>query len=74
MDRAARVSRRRFLSRRNKAKRYLARSREAWAEGVNEPQKFIPAGDQMVVFVHARVRATGSNDWRDDKPADVYTI
>jgi hypothetical protein len=33
------------------AKRYLAQSRAAAAE----PEQFIPAGDLIVVFVHARV-------------------
>lgn len=56
------------------AKRYLAQSRAAWAEVVSEPEQFIVHGDQVVVFVHARVRAKGNNDWQDVKLADVYTF
>jgi uncharacterized protein len=56
------------------AKRYLAQSRTAWAEVVSEPEQFIVHGDQVVVFVHARVRAKASNDWQDVKLADVYTF
>jgi uncharacterized protein len=53
---------------------YLTHSREAWAEGRSEPEEFIPAGDRIVVFVHARVRAKGSSEWQDVRLADVYTI
>jgi uncharacterized protein len=56
------------------AKRYLAQSRAAWAEVASEPEQFIVHGDQVVVFVHARVRAKASNDWQDVKLADVYTF
>ncbi len=46
-------------------RRYLTHSREAWAEGRSEPEEFIPAGDRIVVFVHARVRAKGGSEWQD---------
>jgi ketosteroid isomerase-like protein len=55
-------------------RRYLTQSREAWAEGRSEPERFIPAGDRIVVFVHARVRAKGSSEWQDVRLADVYTV
>ncbi len=38
------------------AKRYLTQSRAGAAEVISEPERFIPSGDQIVVFVHARVR------------------
>jgi len=56
------------------AKRYLAQSREVWAEVASEPEQFIVHGNLVVVFVQARVRAKGSNDWQDVKLADVYTF
>ena len=56
------------------AKRCLTQSRSAWAEVVSDPEQFIVHGDQVVVFVHARVRAKASNDWQDVKLADVYTF
>jgi ketosteroid isomerase-like protein len=59
---------------RESAKRYLAQSRAAWAEVSSEPEQFIPAGNRIVVFVHARVRAKGSNEWQDVRLADVYTF
>lgn len=59
---------------RDGAKRYLTQSRAAWAEVISEPEQFIDAGDRIVVFVHARVRAKESNDWQEVRLADVYTV
>src|SRR5580692_4123012 len=59
---------------REAAKRYLTQSRAAWAEVSSEPEQFITAGNRIVVFVHARVRAKGSNEWQDVRLADVYTF
>jgi uncharacterized protein len=55
-------------------KRYLTQSRAAWAEVSSEPERFITAGNRIVVFVHARVRPKGSNQWQDVRLADVYTV
>jgi hypothetical protein len=55
-------------------KGYLTQSRAAWAEVSSQPERFITAGDRIVVFVHARVRAKGSNEWQDVRLADVYTM
>jgi ketosteroid isomerase-like protein len=55
-------------------KPYLKQSRAAWAEVNSEPERFIIAGDRIVVFVHARVRPKGSNHWHDITLADVYTV
>jgi hypothetical protein len=71
---------------RESAKQYLAQSRAAWAEVTSEPEQFIPAGNRILVLVHARVRARvrakdrakdrakGSNEWQDVRLADVYTF
>jgi ketosteroid isomerase-like protein len=53
---------------------YLTQSRAAWAEVHSEPERFIPAGNKIVVFVHARVRAEGSAETQDVRLADVYTF
>ena len=53
---------------------YLTQSRANWAEGSSEPEQFIPAGDRIVVFVHARFRLNGSSDWHEVRLADVYTF
>ena len=51
---------------------YLTQSRAGWAEGRSEPEKFIVARDRVVVFVHARIRMKGSNEWHEIRLADVY--
>jgi ketosteroid isomerase-like protein len=56
------------------AKRYLAQSREAWAEVSSQPERFITAGNRIVVFVHARVKPKGGNEWQETNLADVYTV
>ena len=59
---------------RDGVKQYLTQSRAAWAEANSEPERFIIAGDRIVVFVHARVRPNGSNRWQEISLADVYTV
>lgn len=55
-------------------KRYLRQSRASAAEVISTPERFIPAGDRIVVFVHARVLPKNTETWQDVKLADVYTI
>lgn len=55
-------------------KGYLKQSRERWTEGRSEPERFITAGDRIVVFVHVRFIPKGGNEWHDAKIADVYTV
>ncbi|HZQ22793.1 MAG TPA: nuclear transport factor 2 family protein [Terriglobales bacterium] len=59
---------------REEVKQYLAQSRAAWAEVISEPEEFIPAGNRVVVFVHARVRPKNGNEWQEVRLADVYTF
>lgn len=56
------------------AKKYLAQSRASAARVISEPEQFIPAGNRIIVFVHARVLPKGSNTWQDVRLADVYTF
>jgi ketosteroid isomerase-like protein len=56
------------------ASEYLTQSRASWADVQSDPERFISAGDRIVVFVHARVRAHGSDEWLDVRLADVYTF
>lgn len=54
---------------------YLTQSRAGWIEGRSEPEQFLPAGDKVVVFVHARFRPKGNpSDWTEVRLADVYTF
>jgi len=59
---------------RDQVKQYLTQSRANWAEGSSEPVQFIPSGNRVVVFVHARFRLKDSNDWQVVDLADVYTV
>jgi uncharacterized protein len=53
---------------------YLSQSRGNWAEGSSQPERFIVAGDKIIVFVHARVRLKDSSEWHETRLADVFTF
>jgi ketosteroid isomerase-like protein len=59
---------------RDAAKGYLKQSRAAWSEVVSDPERFITAGDRVIVFVYARVRPKGGKEWQEVRLADVYTV
>jgi ketosteroid isomerase-like protein len=52
----------------------LSKGRNTWAEGSCELERFIAAGDKIVVFVHVRVRLKDHTEWIDGRIADVYTF
>src|ERR1700677_4685688 len=58
--------------RREGARQSHTTSRASVAEVISEPDQFIPAGDHIVVFVHARVRPKDSISWQEVLLADVY--
>lgn len=55
-------------------KAHVAHHRGNWAEGSCEPQRFIVAGDKIVVFVHVRVRLKNESEWREGAVGDVFTF
>ena len=55
-------------------KAHFSWARGTWAEGSCEPERFIPAGDKVVVCVHVRVRLSHETEWREGRLADVYTL
>lgn len=59
---------------RDGAMRYLKQSRAGAAEVISKPERFIVAGDRIVVFVHARVLPKTGEAWQDVRLADVYTF
>ena len=59
---------------RDAVKGYLSQSRAGWMEGSSKPERFIVAGNRIIVFVFARFIAKGTNQWHETKLADVYTI
>jgi len=53
---------------------HISRARDSWAEGGCEPQRFIVAGDRVIVFVHVRVRLKHESEWREGRTVDVFTF
>lgn len=53
---------------------HAAKARGSWAEGSCEPQRFIVAGERVIVIVHVHVRLKHETDWREGRLADVYTF
>jgi glutathione S-transferase len=53
---------------------HISRGRNTWAEGGCELERFIVAGDKIVVFVRARVRLKGRTEWGEGQFADVHTF
>lgn len=53
---------------------HLSQSRNTWAEGSCEPERFVIAGDKIVVFISVHVRLKSETEWRDGRHAAVYTF
>ena len=53
---------------------HVSLGRSTWAEGSCEPERFIVAGDKVVVCIHVRVRLKDKTEWIDGRLADVYTF
>ncbi len=53
---------------------HVWRGRGTWAEGSCEPERFIVAGDRIIVLTHVRVRLKHESEWREGRTADVYTF
>ena len=45
-----------------------------WDEGRSEPERFIVAGDKIIVFVHARARLKDRTEWHEKRSADAFTF
>jgi ketosteroid isomerase-like protein len=53
---------------------HLSKGRGTWAEGGCEPERFIVAGDRLIVSVYVRVRLKHETEWREGRIADVFTF
>jgi ketosteroid isomerase-like protein len=53
---------------------HVSRGRNTWAEGGCEPERFVVAGDKIVVFLHVHVRLKNRTEWNDGRMADVFTF
>lgn len=50
----------------------VAKGRGTWAEGRCNPENFLVKGDQVGVYLHARVRLKDAADWVDGRFADGF--
>ena len=55
-------------------KAHLSWARGTWGEGSCEPERFVVAGDKVIVFLHVRVRLAHETEWREGRHAAVYTF
>ncbi len=53
---------------------HVTAGRGPWAEGGCEPQRFVVAGDRVVVLVDVRVRLKTETDWRTGRVADGFAF
>jgi ketosteroid isomerase-like protein len=53
---------------------HVVNGRSTWAEGSCEPERFVVAGDTVIVLTHVRVRLKDHADWLEGHTADVYTF
>ena len=53
---------------------HVAQGRGSWAEGSCEPERFVTAGDRVVVIIHVRVRLKTETEWREGRIADGFTF
>jgi ketosteroid isomerase-like protein len=54
--------------------KHVSEGRSTWAEGGCKPERFIVAGDKVVVALHVRVRLKDRTDWIDARIADGFTF
>lgn len=55
-------------------KAHFSHHRGNWAEGSCETERFVVAGERIIVFVHVRVRLKDETEWREGHIADVFTF
>ena len=53
---------------------HMTKGRGTWAEGTCEPETFLTNGDNVVVYLHVRIRLKDSLDWVDGRFADGFVV
>src|SRR5687767_15002400 len=53
---------------------HVTKGRGTWAEGSCEPERFIAAGDKIVVIARVHVRLKTETEWREGRTGDVFTF
>ena len=54
--------------------KHITKGRGTWAEGTCEPEQFLTNGDNVVVYLHVRVRLKDSTDWVGGRFADGFVV
>jgi len=55
-------------------KAHLSKARSTWAEGRCEAERFIVAGDRIIVLIYVHVRLEHETEWREGRHAAAYTF
>ena len=55
-------------------KAHIAQGRATWAEGTCTPERFVVAGDKIVLFIRIHVRLKDKTQWLDGEIGDVFTF
>ena len=53
-------------------KAHFEKSRDTWAEGACEPERFQAAGDKVIAFVHVKVKLKAGGKRVEGRVADVF--
>lgn len=53
---------------------HVTQGRSTWAEGACEPERFVVAGDKIIVVCHVRVRLKDQTEWLEGRTGDVFTF
>src|SRR6188768_1444869 len=51
---------------------HLAQARGRWAEGSCEPERFVVAGDKVIVFLKIHVRLKNETEFREGRHAAIF--
>ena len=52
----------------------LKTSRETWAEGTCEPERYVVVGDRILLYAHVHVRLKTETEYRVGDIVDVFTF
>jgi ketosteroid isomerase-like protein len=53
---------------------HFSQGRETWAEGSCNPERFIFAGNRIIVLLRVRVKLKKTMEWIEGRLADVFTF
>ncbi len=53
---------------------HMTKARSRWTEGTCEPQRFVTAGDKIIVISQVHVRLKDETNWREGRVADLFVF